>query len=106
MRAIRARCRRHGRMRRIHLRGHGNIIKRLLIHACSLNLGLLMRALYGVGTPRGLQDGGFQAAFVFWLMLDAFFTPDTEQTALEGTSGQLEKQIYPSVLCPSIAVCS
>ena len=95
-----------GRMRRIHLRGHGNIIKRLLIHACSLNLGLLMRALYGVGTPRGLQDGGFQAAFAFWLMLDAFFTPDTEQTALEGTSGQLEKQIYPSVLCPSISVCS
>jgi transposase len=95
-----------GRMRRIHLRGHGNIIKRLLIHACSLNLGLLMRTLYGVGTPRSLQDGAFQAALVFWLMLGARFTSDTEHTAtLEGTSGQHEKQIYPPVLCPSISVC-
>src|SRR5581483_10647063 len=44
-----------GRMRRVHIRGHGNILKRLLIHACALNLGLLMRAMCGVGTPRGLQ---------------------------------------------------
>src|SRR5689334_14512812 len=27
------------RMRRVHLRGHSNISKRLLIHACGLNLG-------------------------------------------------------------------
>jgi transposase len=52
-----------GRMRRVHLRGHNNIIKRLLIHACSLNLGLLMRTLYKVGTPRALQDAGFHAVF-------------------------------------------
>ena len=38
-----------GRKRRVHLRGHDNIIKRLLIHACSLNLALLMRTLYKVG---------------------------------------------------------
>jgi transposase len=48
-----------GGMRRVHLRGHNNIIKRLLIHACGLNLGLLMRTLYGVGTPRGLQESSF-----------------------------------------------
>lgn len=42
------------RMRRIHLRGHGNIRKRLLAHAAALNLGL-MRTLCGVGTPRGVQ---------------------------------------------------
>lgn len=47
-----------GGMRRTHLRGHTNISKRLLIHACALNLGLLMRSLYGVGKPRGLQSGG------------------------------------------------
>jgi hypothetical protein len=45
-----------GRMRRVHLRGHGNIRKRLLVHAGALNLGLLMRTLVSVGTPRGLQD--------------------------------------------------
>ena len=51
-----------GGMRRLHLRGHSNIVKRLLIHACGLNLGLLMRSLYGVGTPRGLQNGNIEQA--------------------------------------------
>jgi transposase len=44
-----------GRMRRVHLRGRENILKRLMIHVCGLNLGLVMRTVYGVGTPRGLQ---------------------------------------------------
>jgi transposase len=44
-----------GGMRRVHLRGHTNIRKRLLIHAGGFNLALLMRQLIGVGTPRGLQ---------------------------------------------------
>jgi hypothetical protein len=42
-------------MRRTHLRGHRNILKRLLIHAGGFNLGLVMRSVFGVGTPRGLQ---------------------------------------------------
>lgn len=45
-----------GGMRRTHLRGHPNILKRLLIHAGGFNLGLVMRRLLGSGTPRGLQD--------------------------------------------------
>jgi transposase len=44
-----------GGMRRTHLRGHTNILKRLLVHAGGFNLGLVMRHLIGVGTPRGLQ---------------------------------------------------
>jgi len=44
-----------GRMRRIHLRGHNNILKRVLVHVSALNLGLLMRTTVGVGTPRSLQ---------------------------------------------------
>lgn len=44
-----------GGMRRTHLRGHTNILKRLLVHSGGFNLGLLMRTLVGVGTPRGLQ---------------------------------------------------
>jgi transposase len=44
-----------GRMRRVYLRGHTNIRKRLLIHTGGFNLGLLMRTLFGVGTPRSLQ---------------------------------------------------
>ena len=44
-----------GGMRRVYLRGHTNILKRLLIHTGGFNLGLLMRQLIGAGTPRGLQ---------------------------------------------------
>ena len=44
-----------GRLRRTHLRGHANILKRLFVHIGGFNLGLLMRTLIGVGTPRGLQ---------------------------------------------------
>jgi transposase len=44
-----------GGLRRLHLRGHANILKRVLVHAGGFNLGLFMRTLVGVGTPRGLQ---------------------------------------------------
>jgi transposase len=44
-----------GGLRRIHLRGHPNILKRLIVHAGAFNLGLLMRHAFGRGTPRGLQ---------------------------------------------------
>jgi transposase len=44
-----------GRMRRTHLRGHDNILKRILIHSGAFNLALLIRQTCGVGTPRGLQ---------------------------------------------------
>ena len=39
----------------MYLRGSVNILKRVLIHVAALNLGLLMRVLVGVGTPRSLQ---------------------------------------------------
>ena len=44
-----------GGLRRTHLRGHQNILKRLLVHAGAFNLGILMRKTFGRGTPRGLQ---------------------------------------------------
>ena len=44
-----------GGMRRTHLRGHANILKRVLVHVGGFNLGLVMRSLVGVGTPRSLQ---------------------------------------------------
>ena len=47
-----------GRMRRVHLRGHENILKRVLLQAGAFDLGLLMRQLIGIGTPRGLQGRG------------------------------------------------
>src|SRR3712207_4028751 len=44
-----------GGLRRAHVRGHENVLKRLLVHGSAFNLGLWMRSLFGVGTPRALQ---------------------------------------------------
>ena len=52
-----------GGMRRTHLRGRKNILKRLLIHAAGFNLALLVREKYGIGKPRTLQ--GVQNALSF-----------------------------------------
>ena len=58
-----------GGMRRTHLRGHENILKRLLIHAGGFNLGLVMRHLIGLGTPRGLQDGLPAVMATLWVLI-------------------------------------
>ena len=58
-----------GRMRRVHLRGHDNILKRVLLQAGAFNLGLLMRQLIGVGTPRGLQGRGLALLACLWSLL-------------------------------------
>jgi transposase len=63
-----------GGMRRTHLRGHTNILKRLLIHAGGFNLGLVMRQLIGVGTPRGLQGrlaAVIAALVALWSLVNA-----------------------------------
>ena len=44
-----------GGLRRVHTRGHENVLKRLFVHAGAFNLGLWTRTLFGVGTPRSLQ---------------------------------------------------
>ena len=40
------------RLRRVHLHGHGNILKRVLLQVWGLNLGLLMRQLLGSDAAR------------------------------------------------------
>ena len=57
-----------GGLRRVHLRGHPNILKRLIVHAGAFNLGLLMRRMFGRGTPRGLQ-GRRRPCFPLWALL-------------------------------------
>jgi len=55
-----------GGMRRVHLRRHSNILKRLLVHVAAFNLSLVMRQKWGCGTPRGLQ--GYRLdLFLAWL---------------------------------------
>ena len=71
-----------GGMRRTDLRGHGNILKRLLVHVAAGNLSLWMRTLTGIGTPRGLQ-GRLAAVlaifFTLWVLLRDRVTPRRPQ---------------------------
>jgi len=61
-----------GGMRRLHLRGRENILKRILIHIGGFNLSLVMRELLGKGTPRGCQGISADAVLMFlrlWMAL-------------------------------------
>jgi transposase len=51
-----------GGMRRTHLQGRNNILKRLLLHAAAFNLALLVRKLHGIGKPRTLQGASVELA--------------------------------------------
>jgi hypothetical protein len=51
-----------GGMRRTWLRGRDNVAKRYLVQVAGYNLGLLMRALFGAGTPKAAAD-----LRLFWL---------------------------------------
>jgi transposase len=55
-----------GGARRSWLCGIEKVQKRYLIAAVARNLGLVMRKLFGIGTPRGLQaEGGLSALVLF-----------------------------------------
>ena len=57
-----------GGMRRAWLRGRENVHKRYLIHVAGFNLSILMRALFGKGTPR--EAASVKNAFLFVIQSD------------------------------------
>jgi transposase len=58
-----------GGARRCWLHGLLKVSKRYLLQVAARNLGLIMRKLFGIGTPRGLQQEGDAASLVYLLML-------------------------------------
>jgi transposase len=61
-----------GAHRRVRLRGRDNVRKRYLAHIAALNLGLVMRTLFGHGTPRQAANAGLAILFAaFWGALRA-----------------------------------
>jgi transposase len=50
-----------GAHRRVRLRGRENVRKRYLAHIAALNLGLVMRTLFGYGTPRQAAQAALAA---------------------------------------------
>lgn len=63
-----------GNLARMTLRGIENVAKRYLIHAAAYNLGLIMRAMYGNGTPKGMADAIRRLFLFFFGLILAIFT--------------------------------
>ena len=101
-----------GALRRVHLRGHTNILKRVLVHTGGFNLGLLMRRLIGVGTPRGLQGRlavittFIELVWRLWTVPARLWTPDPRRSPVAGEA--TARAEYASVnlqMSPSTTGC-
>jgi transposase len=80
-----AHCYETGGMRRTHLRKHNNILKRLLVHVAGMNLGLLLRKAYGIGTPRSLQGLSHTLDFLLALITQYVISHRSQITDAEVT---------------------
>ena len=102
-----------GGLRRAHVRGHENVLKRLLVHASAFHLGLWMRTLFGIGTPRALQGRLAALATVLstlWsLMYDVDDTPvlintyTTRKLAVRRSRVRRDPMLNADVACGSMA---
>ena len=82
-----------GGMRRTHRRGHANILKRLLARVGGFNLGLLMRTVFGGGTPRSLQ-GSWRFCSGLWWHSGA---PSTTSGARETRGSPITRPCSPRI---------
>lgn len=62
-----------GAHRRVRLRGRDNVRKRYIAHVAAMNLGLVMRTLFGRGTPRGTADAALAALVALVTLLWGLF---------------------------------
>ena len=72
-----------GGMRRVHLQGRENILKRLLVQGAAFNLSLILRKTMGVGKPRRLQGLCLQVFGLFERVFWRLWVPST--TSGEGS---------------------
>jgi transposase len=61
-----------GGARRSRLRERVNVFKRYLMYVAARNLGVVMRALFNMGTPKGLQTEGEASPGAVWPLWEAF----------------------------------
>jgi transposase len=75
-----------GGARRSWLHGLAKVQKRYSIAAMARNLGLLMRKVFGIGTPRGLQAAGGLVSFVWlvWIHIYGLLRPWRDLPPLAG----------------------
>ena len=72
-----AHCYETGAMRRLHVRGDANITKRLLLQAAAFNFSLVMRKLFGAGTPRGFASRWAALCHAFCRVISHSWTANT-----------------------------
>ena len=96
-----AHCYETGGMRRVHLKGRENILKRLLIHVGAFNLSVAMRSKLGAGTPRGLADVRKRAkATVEGLPLASWAASGRLCEALRAVCGRLRAKVRDAAAVP------
>ena len=83
-----AHCYETGGMRRCHLRGHENILKRQLVHVGAFNLSLILRKLLGAGTPRELKNRAGEVFGRFLRFLLGLMTTVSPARRLAAAVGQ------------------
>jgi hypothetical protein len=83
-----------GGARRSRLRGLVNVFKRYLMYVAGRNLGVIMRALFNMGTPKGLQKGLRACPRALWV----WFTrhQDILQALLETWQACIGKKPMPT----------
>jgi transposase len=96
-----------GGMRRARLRGRENLRKRYLIHTAAMNLGLILRAALGSGTPRqaaNARKGSALWIFVAWLTMVRLARALGASASIPGTTLRaLTERISRSVHPPRLA---
>jgi len=94
-----AHCYETGGMRRCTLRGHENILKRLLIHVGAFNISLVLRKMLGAGTPRELKNRAVMLILCLLEWLTCRYRPD----------GAAESRTAPILVlsgnCRSVSPC-
>jgi len=98
-----AHCYETGGMRRVHLRGRDNVLKRQLIHVGAFNLSLILRTILGAGTPRELRNRQLPLLFV---LICAFTGPlwssrrsNMSSVARNRRRGRKSRPIRPHTRC-------
>src|ERR1039457_3106722 len=94
-----AHCYETGGMRRCTLRGHENILNRLLVHVGAFNISLVLRKMLGAGKPRELRNCTARLLLCLLEWLTRRYRPDGAREsrtapilALSGTNRSGEPQ--------------
>src|SRR5262249_53542155 len=85
-----------GGLRRAYVRGHENVLKRLLVHASAFNLGLWMRRLFDIVTPAAIPGRAVALSSVLsplWTLMYDAITPNWNQSGCPAPGRRLRSHL-------------